>query len=375
MNGGLSRDEQRDLFNSLAKDLNAEQLGRLFSAFGDDHKAGLMNAINSHASASTRIEFVNEVQQKALQNIDVPEGLTDEQKALYLDLAQLALDVVGIAEPTPFADGSNAVISLFRGDWLGAGLSALSIIPYVGDLAKLGKLGKWGTTVSNVVEMAAKNADFAKYAEPLLKKIDDAIGAIPDNVMRNLPESAQDTLNSIRKKIDDVRSGGNGSSVDGTMRNRDVVPNNPQLSFATTDAVQVSGTRAIDLGQSYEVGVRGLYGDVPFNQRQYEAFVDGKWVSGVADNVVTIGGRNTAIEAKFVDDWAASLRNPASQNGTRPWAVAEQQKMLDQATKYSAAFDDVVYHTNSTELAEYYTRIFNDAGIDNFQFVITPATK
>ncbi|MBV1790831.1 hypothetical protein KQ940_22445, partial [Marinobacterium sp. D7] len=151
--------------------------------------------------------------------------------------------------------------------------------------------------------------------------------------------------------------------------------NNARLKFSTTDAVPVSGSRAIDLGQSYEVGVRGLYGDVPFSQRQYEALVDGKWVSGVADNVVTIGGKNTAIEAKFVDDWAASIRNPGSPNGARPWAVVEQQKMLDQATKYNAAFDNIIYHTNSTDLATYYSKVFTDAGINNFKFVITPATR
>ena len=40
---------------------------------------------------------------------------------------------------------------------------------------------------------------------------------------------------------------------------------------------------------------------MPFRQRQYEALVDGQWVDGVADNVVQIGGKNTAIEAKYVD--------------------------------------------------------------------------
>ncbi|MEL6877337.1 MAG: hypothetical protein AAGL68_04475, partial [Pseudomonadota bacterium] len=44
------------------------------------------------------------------------------------DLTQLTLDLVGIVEPTPFADGSNALISLGRmggalwnGDWGDAG--------------------------------------------------------------------------------------------------------------------------------------------------------------------------------------------------------------------------------------------------------------
>lgn len=83
-------------------------------------------------------------------------------------------------------------------------------------------------------------------------------------------------------------------------------------------------------------------------------------------------GENIAIEAKYVDDWTTSLRNPDSPNGNRPWAITEQNNMLSQAMKYSNAFDKVIYHTNSVDFADYYTQIFNDAGITNFEFIITP---
>ena len=122
----------------------------------------------------------------------------------------------------------------------------------------------------------------------------------------------------------------------------------PGKNFTNTEAVSISGKRAIDYGQ---------------------------WVDGVADNVVQIGGKNTAIEAKYVDDWAASLRNPLSLNGTKPWALAEQRKMLNQAQKYNSAFNQIIYHTNSVELANYYSDMFKNAGITNFEFVITPVIK
>lgn len=82
-----------------------------------------------------------------------------------------------------------------------------------------------------------------------------------------------------------------------------------------------------------------------------------------------------AIEAKYVDDWAKTLRNPESQNGTRPWAIAKQNEMLSQAMKYSSAFDKVIYHTNSIDFANYYSKVFNDAGITNFELIITPVIK
>lgn len=62
--------------------------------------------------------------------------------------------------------------------------------------------------------------------------------------------------------------------------------------------------------------MRDLYGETSFSARQYTAVVDGKLVNGVADNVAEITGKRVAVEAKFVDDWAKSLRNPASPIGT-----------------------------------------------------------
>ena len=121
--------------------------------------------------------------------------------ALALDVTQLALDVVGIFEPTPFADLTNTAISAGRGDWWGAGLSIVGVIPYVGDLAKLGKLGKWAETVSNAVSLAARDPGFRQLVEPSLRRISDAIGTAP---LDSLPASARETLLGIKKDIDDL---------------------------------------------------------------------------------------------------------------------------------------------------------------------------
>lgn len=122
---------------------------------------------------------------------------------LALDLTQIGLDIVGIFEPTPFADGANTLISLGRGDWLGAGLSVLGIVPYLGDLAKLGKLGKWAKTVANGVELAAKNPAAAKILEPALRKVHDAIKAIPEGVLKKLPDDAREAIQGMKKQLDE----------------------------------------------------------------------------------------------------------------------------------------------------------------------------
>ena len=45
--------------------------------------------------------------------------------------------------------------------------------------------------------------------------------------------------------------------------------------------------------------------------------------------------------------------------------------MLLQAQKYSQAFDEVIYHTNSRELKEHYSKVFKEAGLNNITFIET----
>jgi len=49
--------------------------------------------------------------------------------------------------------------------------------------------------------------------------------------------------------------------------------------------------------------------------------------------------------------------------------------MLTQARNYDSAFDAIVYHTNSPDLAAHYSRVLPEAGVHNFQFIVTPATR
>jgi hypothetical protein len=190
----------------------------------------------------------------------------------------------------------------------------------------------------------------------------DAVAELDEFVPSSLLASGQSGgvrgVGSDAIKTADETSGTIGAAKGGTQ-------------FAATEPVAVSGSRAIDLGASYETGVRGLYGST--SRQPYTAVVNGQVVNGVADGVTRVGGQLTAVEAKFVESWGASLRNPASPIGNTPWAIAEQQAMMDQAVKYSANFRvGVVYHTNSVKFAAHYSQVFKDAGITNFKFVITP---
>ena len=140
--------------------------------------------------------------------------------------------------------------------------------------------------------------------------------------------------------------------------------------YVTEEGVLVhNGYRAIDNAQEYEKQIQDLYGGAKTQaERAYTGIVDGLPVNGIADNVVD----GIAIEAKYVEDWGKSLRNPLD---THPWAISEQQKLINQAKKYSDAFDKVIYHTNSQEFMDYYSKVFNDNGVNNIEWILTPFKK
>lgn len=132
-------------------------------------------------------------------NDDLAAASAAQKQELLLDLGQIGLDVVGLFDPTPISDGVNGVISLFRGDFLGAGISAVSMIPYIGDAAKLGKLGKWAETVAKAVDLAKTDAAFARAIRPALEKIAGALDSAP---LDKLPSGARETLEGLKRNVD-----------------------------------------------------------------------------------------------------------------------------------------------------------------------------
>jgi hypothetical protein len=62
MGEGLSADERRDLHGMLASSLDAKQLSRVYDAYDDrEQKLELANAISTHASPSTKVDFVKQL--------------------------------------------------------------------------------------------------------------------------------------------------------------------------------------------------------------------------------------------------------------------------------------------------------------------------
>lgn len=159
----------------------------------------------------------------------------DNQELLW-DLGQLTLDVVGIFDPTGLSDGANALISAGRGDWVGAGLSLAAVVPIVGALATAGKLGKWAETVAKAVDAAANNPAARQLLEPALRKLSDAINAIPDSVMRNLPDEMRTTLEGMKAKLDGLFGAGARVFSDAVVRTAERLGIPPAKVQAIIDA-------------------------------------------------------------------------------------------------------------------------------------------
>lgn len=73
------------------------------------------------------------------------------------------LDMIGVADPIGISDGINALIYLGQGDFKNAGISALGIVPYIGDTAKGARLG------AKALKFADKADDVADAGKILRK--------------------------------------------------------------------------------------------------------------------------------------------------------------------------------------------------------------
>lgn len=123
---------------------------------------------------------------------------------LKFQLVQTAVDIAGIADPTPISDVIGAGMSLWTGDFIGAGLSLISVVPYVGDA-----LGK-----------TAKGARAAKKINDLRKGIEAAIAAT--NLAKKLARRKAAAAVRAKRKADALQK-----AVDAVTTAKCAPPSNP----------------------------------------------------------------------------------------------------------------------------------------------------
>jgi hypothetical protein len=120
--------------------------------------------------------------------------------------ATLFADVAGIFDPTPACDTVGGVLSLFQGDLLGAGLSVVSYIPYIGDAAgKTGKIAKNAPRTAKAIEHFLQAGDnLAKATRDVLKSSGLSLEQVAKARKKAL-ESVQEAMLKAKKKIPDCK--------------------------------------------------------------------------------------------------------------------------------------------------------------------------
>ena len=223
-----------------------------------------------------------------------PKGGPDPAE-LALDLTQIGLDIVGIFEPTPFADGANTLISVGRGDWFGAVTSAAGMLPYLGDTAKLAKLGRWAETVGDAVRMASDNPALRRAIQPAMEKLDDALGAIPEGALKKLPEEAREALAEMRSEVDEFLGRGTREADKGYRGvARGEAVNLPNVEMRNVDYVKRDRDEYRDLRRAFDAGgrsdfLKSLASDPGSRARLAEAGLSEQQVARVAEGKVPDG--------------------------------------------------------------------------------------
>lgn len=119
-------------------------------------------------------------------------------RSIALDLGQLCFDIAGIVDPTPISDGVSMLIAIGRGNWFDAALSGISMVPYVGDLAKAGKFPKYLKTLERAIQLASQSAEAANLLKPVISRLDRLLQMLPQNVPGDLA--------NLRRMVSDFMS-------------------------------------------------------------------------------------------------------------------------------------------------------------------------
>ena len=117
-----------------------------------------------------------------------------------LDRIQTELDVIGwIPGIGDVADGANGLISLYRKDYVSAGLDLVSMVPLIGDvIGKGGKIGK------KIIQHGDEVADIGK----LLLKNSDEIASLSKGAIKNIsPNQGFDSFRKLKKTLGSAGEG------------------------------------------------------------------------------------------------------------------------------------------------------------------------
>jgi Flp pilus assembly pilin Flp len=194
-----------DELNAARKrgDFTDDEMGEALKRFYDDvlKKEGpKLDAAHREAARKEHERINKEHREKRFADqMEIARASAEEQRArddlrklndeLAWELSKAAVDVAGVADPTPISDGVSAAMSISDGDLVGAGLSLVSMVPYAGDAlgktAKGAKLIKKLNDLKDAVKAVTKRVEILEEATKRAMK--KAKGADPPPAPAKVP--------------------------------------------------------------------------------------------------------------------------------------------------------------------------------------------
>lgn len=185
-----------------------------------------------------------------------------------LDALQMLLDVVGLIPGAGApADALNAVISAVRGDWIGAGLSLLGVVPAVGEGATAAKIAKNADKYAAAMQTLSSKLPkplrdkLAPYIDAAKQKIGELGGKAPKKEPDAPPKPKEEGKNGEKIKAKKkMKCGEHGSYGDLKKKtgegkfDRDHIPSKAALKARAEEllgeALTPKAQRAIDAAAS-----------------------------------------------------------------------------------------------------------------------------
>lgn len=141
-----------------------------------------------------------------IEQTPAPSKKEPSRTSTAMDAVQLVLDVIGAFDPTPITDGANSLISVGRAvltdperrkeHLQNAAISAVSMIPYIGDTSKLAKVPRAAKTMGRTARMARGT---------------DTVKAMSSAEKRTARESLRDSTDQLLSRA----GGGGDASTEG----------------------------------------------------------------------------------------------------------------------------------------------------------------
>jgi hypothetical protein len=161
---------------------------------------GVQRKIVQHQTTEQKIvQMMPKVKSGNLSVKDAQIALAKANKELAFELAQTAADIAGIVDPTPISDGISAAMSLAKGDYVGAGLSIVSMIPYLGDT--IGKPIKAARNGKKILKLRKEIAELIQIIEKFSPAGRKASAKTKDAVAQEIKQVLKPTLGNTKNKI------------------------------------------------------------------------------------------------------------------------------------------------------------------------------